>query len=58
MEQEESLFMVFETEFVSEKTGQVITVTTTWGSYKELWIYLIEMSKKSWRMLKVTRKES
>ena len=52
------LFVIFETEFVNEKTGQIVTLTTTCGSYKELGKYLMEMNKKSWRMLKVTRKES
>lgn len=52
------LFIIFEIEFVNESTGQVVNLTTTCGSYKELGKYLIEMEKKSWRMLKVTRKES
>lgn len=51
------LFVIFEIEFVNETTGQVVTLTTTCGSYKELGKYLTEMSKKTWRMLKVTRKE-
>ena len=52
------LFTIFEIEFVNEETGQVVTLTTTCGSYKELGKYLTEMSKKSWRMLKTTRKEN
>lgn len=52
------LFIIFETEFVNENTGQVVTLTTTCGSYKELGKYLTEMEKKQWRMLKVTRKEN
>ena len=52
------LFVIFETEFVNEDTGQVVTLTTTCGSYKELGKYLTDMGKKSWKMLKVTRKES
>lgn len=52
------LFIIFETEFVNEQTGQVVSLTTTCGSYKELGKYLTEMEKKSWRMLKVTRKEN
>lgn len=56
--QETLLFIIFETEFVNETTGQVVNLTTTCGSYKELGKYLTEMNKKSWRMLKVTRKES
>ena len=56
--QREELFITFEFEFVNEKTGQVVTLTTTCGSYKELGKYLTEMVKKSWRMLKVKRKEN
>lgn len=56
-EKEAILFIIFETEFVNENTGQVVTLTTTCGSYKELGKYLTEMNKKSWRMLKVKRKE-
>lgn len=52
------LFIIFEVEFVNEKTGQVVTLTTTCGSYKELGKYLTDMGKKSWRMLKTTRKEN
>ena len=52
------LFTRFEIEFVNLKTGQLVTLTTTVGNYKELGKYLIEMGKKSWRMLKVTRKEN
>ena len=56
--EEIKIFIIFETEFVNEKTGQVVNLTTTCGSYKELGKYLTDMEKKSWRMLKVTRKES
>lgn len=52
------LFTIFEIEFVNEETGQVVTLTTTCGSYKELGKYLTEMEKKLWRMLKVKRKEN
>lgn len=52
------LFIIFEIEFVNEKTGQVVNLTTTCGSYKELGNYLTEMGKKSWRMLKTKRKEN
>lgn len=52
------LFIIFETEFVNENTGQAVTLTTTCGSYKELGKYLTEMGKKSWKMLKTTRKEN
>lgn len=52
------MFIIFEIEFANESTGQVVTLTTTVGNYKELGKYLIEMEKKQWRMLKVTRKES
>ena len=51
------LFVIFEIEFVNENTGQMVTLTTTCGNYKELGKYLTEMNKKSWRMLKVTRKK-
>lgn len=57
-EKKTDLFVIFATEFVNENTGQVVTLTTTCGSYKELGRYLTEMSKKSWRMLKTTRKEN
>lgn len=52
------LFTIFDIELVNENTGQVVTLTTTCGSYKELGKYLTDMNKKSWRMLKVTRKET
>lgn len=52
------LFTVFEIEFVNENTGQVVTLTTAYGSYKELGKYLTEMEKRSWKMLKTTRKEN
>ena len=55
---ETELFIIFEIEFVNEITGQVVNLTTTCGSYKELGKYLTDMNKKSWRMLKVTRKEN
>lgn len=57
-EKKTDLFVIFAIEFVNENTGQVVTLTTTCGSYKELGKYLTEMNKKSWRMLKVTRKET
>jgi hypothetical protein len=57
-EEKIDLFIIFETEFVNENTGQVVNLTTTCGSYKELGKYLTEMEKKQWRMLKVTRKEN
>ena len=52
------VFVIFDIEFVNETTGQMVTLTTTCGNYKELGKYLTEMNKKSWRMLKVTRKEN
>lgn len=52
------LFIIFEIGFVNEDTGQVVKLTTTCGSYKELGKYLTEMEKKRWRMLEVTRKEN
>lgn len=55
-EKKPELFIIFDIEFVNEITGQVVTLTTTCGSYKELGKYLTDMNKKSWRMLKVTRK--
>ena len=58
MEKDEQLFIIFDIEFVNENTGQVVTLTTTCGSYKELGKYLTDMDKKSWKMLKVTRKKS
>lgn len=56
--QETLLFIIFEIEFVNETTGQVVNLTTTCGSYRELGKYLTEMNKKSWRMLKVRRKDN
>ena len=58
MEQEVKLFIIFEIEFVNEQTGQVVNLTTTCGSYKELGKYLTEMNKKSWRMIGVKRKKN
>ena len=52
------LFTIFEVEFVNKETGQVVKLTTTSGSYKELGKYLNEMEKKQWRMLEVRRKEN
>ena len=57
-EKKTELFIIFDIQFVNEDTGQVVTLTTTCGSYKELGKYLTEMNKKSWRMLEVTRKET
>lgn len=56
--QEAILFIVLEIEFVNETTGQVVNLTTTCGSYRELGKYLTEMEKKQWRMLKVRRKDN
>lgn len=56
-EKKTELFVEMAIELVNENTGQVVTLTTTCGSYKELGKYLTELNKKSWRMLKVTRKE-
>ena len=56
--QETVLFIIFEIEFVNETTGQVVNLTATCGSYRELGKYLTEMNKKSWRMLKVKRKDN
>lgn len=52
------LFVIFEIEFVNENTGQMVTLTTTCGNYRELGKYLTEMGKKSWRMLNVARKNN
>ena len=52
------LFTIFEIGFVNESTGQLVNLTTTVGSYKELGKYLTEMEKKQWKMLTVTRKEN
>lgn len=57
MEQEIKLFRIFEIEFANKETGEVVNLTTTCGSYKELGKYLTDMEKKSWKMLKVTRKK-
>jgi replicative superfamily II helicase len=54
---ETKLLIIFDIEFVNEQTGQVVTLTTTCGNYRELGKYLTELGKKQWRMLKVTRKE-
>lgn len=51
-----NLFIMFEIGFVNESTGQMVNLTTTVGSYKELGKYLTEMEKKQWRMLNATRK--
>ena len=52
------LFIILEAEFVNVISGQVVTLTTTCESYKELGKYLTEMEKKQWRMLMVKRKEN
>lgn len=55
---ETKLFNIIEIEFANEETGQVVTLTTACENYKELGKYLIDMEKKQWKMLKVTRKEN
>lgn len=52
------LFIIFEVEFANVETGEVVSLTTTCGSYKELGKYLTDMGKKQWKMLKVTRKSN
>ena len=52
------IFIILEIEFVNEDTGEIRSLTTTCGSYKELGKYLTEMEKKSWRMLTATRKKN
>ena len=56
--QKAELFVIFNIEFVNENTGQMVTLTTTCGNYKELGKYLTEMGKKQWRMLQVKRKRN
>lgn len=56
--EEKDLFIIFETEFVNKNTGQVVTLTTTCGSYRELGKYLTDLEKKQWRMVRVTRKDN
>lgn len=56
--QKTEVFVIFEVELVNENTGQVVTLTTTCGSYKELGKYLTEMAKKSWTMTRVKRKDN
>lgn len=57
MEQTTNLFIIFEIEFANKETGEVVSLTTTCRSYKELGKYLTEMEKKQWKMLTVTRKK-
>ena len=45
----------FDSQEFSVSSREFNTIT---GSYKELGKYLTDMNKKSWRMLKVTRKGS
>ena len=52
------IFIKVYIEFVNEITGQVVSLTTACGSYRELGKYLTEMEKKQWRMLKVVRREN
>lgn len=56
--EEVKLFTIFEIGFVNKSTGQMVSLTTTCGSYKELGKYLTDMEKKSWRMLSLTRKKN
>ena len=51
------LFNTFAIEVVNTNTGQVVTLTMTVGSYKELGKLLTQYEKEKWKMLKVTRKE-
>lgn len=53
-----NLFIIFEIELVNEDTGQVVTLTTTCGSYKELGKYLTELNRRKWKMLRIARKEN
>ena len=55
--EEVKLFTIFDVEFINEQTGQIVTLTATFGNHKELGKYLTDMNKKSWKMLSVKRKE-
>ena len=39
-----NLFIIFDIEFVNEQTGQLVTLTTTCGNYRELGKYLTVFS--------------
>lgn len=52
------IFNTYVIELANEETGQVVTLTMTIQSYKELAEYLNQIGKKKWIMLKLTRKES
>lgn len=54
--EETTLFTIFNIEFANKVTGEVVSLTTTCGSYKELGKYLTDMEKKQWKMLTVKRK--
>lgn len=52
------IFNIFIIELLNTETGQVVELTTTIQSYKELTEYLTKYEKQKWKMLKVTRKEN
>lgn len=52
------IFEIYEIELANKETGQVVQLTTTVQSYKELAEFLTIYEKKQWRMLKVQKKES
>lgn len=58
MEGKTTISIIFEIEFANKETGEVVSLTTAVGSYKELGKYLTDMEKKQWKMLTVTRKKS
>jgi hypothetical protein len=51
------IFNIYVIELVNIETGQIVELTTTIQSYKELAEYLTQYEKRKWKMLKVTRKE-
>ena len=55
---ETKFFNTYEIELVNTESGQMVKLTTTIQSYKELAVCLTQYEKKKWMMLKVTRKES
>ena len=56
--EEIKIFNTFAIELVNVNTGQVVTLTMTVGTYKELGRLLTQYEKERWKMLKVTRKEN
>lgn len=52
------IFNIFEIELANTENGQIVKMTMTIQSYKELAELLTIYEKKKWMMLKVTRKEN